>query len=362
MNQHIDAAWKYWKLRDQDGWIRGCRSPLCPANTSKILLHVKQFSLKTNWRVAKGVFYNQDCKKHPQTQSWVGKEKKKSDQDLCPKEMTERKGNTRVCRFYQGSEQFDSQARHPSFVVQHQDVKSPWLLWKQWDWQRSSKKPRCDLWRAGTCLLTPETRQRKELKLPATLARFAWPLSIHLNRTWAPAPGAPALRCTSPLGWRLLQLRICIVAGIRTSQVLVGTQEVRHSLGFDRYQDCPSGSPVHVKHPLWYLMIQVIKVKVSVQKGGKTTLRRKGPPYTWYLGLLPPIPPTPVLLPGKSHGQRSLVGCSPWGRKESDTTEWLHFHFSLSYIGEGNGNPLQCSCLENPRDGGACCAAVSGVA
>ena len=55
--------------------------------------------------------------------------------------------------------------------------------------------------------------------------------------------------------------------------------------------------------------------------------------------------------------QRSLVGCSPWGREESDTTERLHFHFSLSHIGEGNGNPLQCSCLENPRDGGACWAA-----
>ena len=61
--------------------------------------------------------------------------------------------------------------------------------------------------------------------------------------------------------------------------------------------------------------------------------------------------PTPVLLPGKSHGRRSLVGCSPWGREESDTTEQLHFHFSLLCIGEGNGNPLQCSCLENPRDG-----------
>ena len=61
--------------------------------------------------------------------------------------------------------------------------------------------------------------------------------------------------------------------------------------------------------------------------------------------------PTPVLLPGKPHGWRSLVGCSPWGREESDMTEQLHFHFSLSYIGEGNGNPLQCSCLENPRDG-----------
>ena len=72
--------------------------------------------------------------------------------------------------------------------------------------------------------------------------------------------------------------------------------------------------------------------------------------------------PTPVLLPRKSHGWRSLVGCSPWGREESDTTERLHFHFSLSCIGEGNSNPLQCSCLENPRDGGAWLAAVYGVA
>ena len=67
---------------------------------------------------------------------------------------------------------------------------------------------------------------------------------------------------------------------------------------------------------------------------------------------------TPVHLPGKSHERRSLVGCSPWGRKELDRTEQPHFHFSLSCIGEGNGNPLQCSCLENPRDGGAWWAAV----
>ena len=71
--------------------------------------------------------------------------------------------------------------------------------------------------------------------------------------------------------------------------------------------------------------------------------------------------PTPVLLPGKSHGQRSLVGCSPWGHKESDTTERLHFHFSLACI-EENGNPLQCSSLENPTDGRAWWAAVYGVA
>ena len=72
--------------------------------------------------------------------------------------------------------------------------------------------------------------------------------------------------------------------------------------------------------------------------------------------------PTPVLLPEKSHGRRSLVGCSPWGCWGSDTTEWLHFHFSLSCIGEGNGNPLHHSCLENPTDGGAWWAAVHGVA
>ena len=60
--------------------------------------------------------------------------------------------------------------------------------------------------------------------------------------------------------------------------------------------------------------------------------------------------------------QRSLLAYSPWGRWELDTTQWLQFHFSLSYIGEGNGNPLQCSCLENPRDKGAWWAAVYGVA
>ena len=56
------------------------------------------------------------------------------------------------------------------------------------------------------------------------------------------------------------------------------------------------------------------------------------------------------------------MGCSPWSHGGSDTTEQLHFHFSLSCIGEGNGNPLQHSCLENPRDGGAWWAAIYGVA
>ena len=63
----------------------------------------------------------------------------------------------------------------------------------------------------------------------------------------------------------------------------------------------------------------------------------------------------------KIHGWRSLVGCSSWGH-ELDMTEQLHFHFSLSCTGEGNGNPLQCSCLENPRDGRVWWAAVYGVA
>ena len=72
--------------------------------------------------------------------------------------------------------------------------------------------------------------------------------------------------------------------------------------------------------------------------------------------------PTPIFLPGKFHVQRSLKGYSPLGWKESDTTEQLHFHFSLSCIGEENGNPLQCFCLENPRDRGAWWAAVYGVA
>ena len=72
--------------------------------------------------------------------------------------------------------------------------------------------------------------------------------------------------------------------------------------------------------------------------------------------------PTPMFLPRESQGRGSLVGCHLWGHTESDMTERLHFDFSPSCIGEGNGNPLQCSCLENPRDGGAWWAAVYGVA
>ena len=71
--------------------------------------------------------------------------------------------------------------------------------------------------------------------------------------------------------------------------------------------------------------------------------------------------PTPLLLSGKSHGRRSLVGSSPWGHWKSDMIEWIHFHFSLSCIGEANGNPPQYSCLENTRDWGAWRSPIYGV-
>ena len=97
----------------------------------------------------------------------------------------------------------------------------------------------------------------------------------------------------------------------------------------------------------------------------KTLLTKSTVGQNWpvgYYSLVKQWQPTPVLLPGKSHGWSSLIGCSPWGREELGMTGRLHFHFSLSCIGEGNGNLLQYSCLENPRDRGAWWAAVYGVA
>ena len=93
-----------------------------------------------------------------------------------------------------------------------------------------------------------------------------------------------------------------------------------------------NSSPLRIMFALGLLYIACIRLRYVPSR------RRK-----WHC--------TPVLLPGKSHGWRSLVGCSPWGREESDMPERLHFHFSPLLIGEGNGNPFQCSCLENPRDG-----------
>ena len=90
--------------------------------------------------------------------------------------------------------------------------------------------------------------------------------------------------------------------------------------------------------------------------------------------IVQPFPVSRELFPEKAMAPHSstLAWKIPWteepgrlqsmGSLKSDTTERLHFHFSLSRIGEGNGNPLQCSCLENPRDGGAWWAAVYGVA
>ena len=101
--------------------------------------------------------------------------------------------------------------------------------------------------------------------------------------------------------------------------------------------------------------IQPMSLSLLHWQAGSLPLAPPGKPF---LGLAREASPTPVLLPGKSHGRRSLVGCSPGGREETRTTERLHFHFSLSCIGEGNGSPLQYSCLENPRDRGALWAAI----
>ena len=116
----------------------------------------------------------------------------------------------------------------------------------------------------------------------------------------------------------------------------------------------------NLDQPFWVLAKATCGGLQSLQRlfSNDAPLRRAGKKFSsiqrqWQL--------TPELLPGKSHGQRSLVGCSPWGRQESDTTERLPVHFSLSCIGEENGNPLQCSCLENPRDRGAWWTAVYGV-
>ena len=103
---------------------------------------------------------------------------------------------------------------------------------------------------------------------------------------------------------------------------------------------------------------------ISYIAGGFFTAEPSGKPYFVYSSVYMrrrQRQATPVLLPGKSLGWRSLVGYSPWGYEESDTTGRLHFHFSLSCTGEGNGNPLQYSCLENPRDGGAWWAAICVV-
>ena len=118
------------------------------------------------------------------------------------------------------------------------------------------------------------------------------------------------------------------------------------------------------KNFLWFLGSREMEEPGRLQSIGSWRVR-----HDWATSLSPftfmhwrrKWQPTPVFLPGESQGQKSLVGCSPWGPEESDMTERLHFHLSLSWIGEGNGNPLICSCLENPRDRGAWWAAIYGV-
>ena len=128
--------------------------------------------------------------------------------------------------------------------------------------------------------------------------------------------------------------------------------------------DCKDIQPVHPKGNQYWIFI------------GRTDAEAKAPilwpadAKSWLIGKDPDAGkyqrrqwhPTPVLLPGKSHGRRSLVGYSPWGREEKDMTERHHFHFSLSCTGEGNGNTVKYSCLENPMDGEAWWATVHGVA
>ena len=122
------------------------------------------------------------------------------------------------------------------------------------------------------------------------------------------------------------------------------------------------------KHEYWFQILHGHKLIESFRKKWNRKLwkhkhfqDKEGNTYYTDLSSIWLWHPTPVLLPGKSHGWRSLVGCSLWGCEELDPAERPHFHFSLSCIGEINGNPLQCSCLENPRDGGAWWASVYGV-
>ena len=121
-----------------------------------------------------------------------------------------------------------------------------------------------------------------------------------------------------------------------------------------------------IKQEMWSLMYKSEIHRRSCNLGGEMTINKELLFNAFRLGEFinqrRQWHPTPVLLPGESHGWRSLVGYSPWGCEESDTTERLHFEFSFSCTGKGNGNPLQYSCLENPRDRGACWAAIYEVA
>ena len=100
---------------------------------------------------------------------------------------------------------------------------------------------------------------------------------------------------------------------------------------------------------------------VKCNKFEKDSLKKNKKQKTLYFVWRRKWQSAPVFLPGESHGQGSLVGCPPWGCKEPDTTEATYHACMHACIGEGNGNPLQYSCLENPRDRGAWWGAVYGV-
>ena len=112
---------------------------------------------------------------------------------------------------------------------------------------------------------------------------------------------------------------------------------------------------VVVRAELYWVQSTVAYIRMKLEeRAGRLTSKAQRPPTKGR--------PAPGLLPGKSQGRRSPAGCSPGGREQSDTTERLHFPFSVSCIGGGNGNPLQCSCPEDPRDCGAWWATVYRVA
>ena len=135
---------------------------------------------------------------------------------------------------------------------------------------------------------------------------------------------------------------------VPSSQTCTKARETAHRSHFDS-----NGTPLQyscLENPMdggaWWAAVHGVM---------KSRRRLSDFTFTFYFHALEKaMAPTPVLLPGKSHGQRSLVGCSPQGVEHNWAT-------SLSCIGEGNGSPLQCPCLENPRDGGAWWAAVCGV-
>ena len=131
----------------------------------------------------------------------------------------------------------------------------------------------------------------------------------------------------------------------------MGSQGVRHNWGTN----------THIRVYIYKCICQGFSRSTSTKKPACQCRRCKICGFDPGVGKIPwkrAWQPTLVFLPGEFHGQRSLVGYSPWGH-------WVGHNWATSLslwrIGEGNGNPLQCSCLENHRDGGAWWAAIYGV-